>query len=128
MREPQATASRVRRSATTSRDQVSTQTHHHSPGHRPALWWVIISFMEGEIYPRSVTAAPVESPVSIPQFSSTRLSVPPTPFIGREKQRAEVCDLLNRPDVRLLTVTGPGGIGKTRLALSVVEALRGENA
>jgi non-specific serine/threonine protein kinase len=56
------------------------------------------------------------------------LPIPPTPFIGRARQVAEVCGLLRRAPVRLLTLTGPGGIGKTRLALSVGEALRGEFA
>ena len=47
----------------------------------------------------------------------TNLPVPATPFLGREKELEEVVALLNREDVRLLTLTGPGGTGKTRLAL-----------
>jgi predicted ATPase/class 3 adenylate cyclase len=45
----------------------------------------------------------------------TNLPVPATPFLGRERELAEVLDLLE--DARLLTLTGPGGTGKTRLAL-----------
>jgi predicted ATPase/class 3 adenylate cyclase len=45
------------------------------------------------------------------------LPLQPTPFLGREREVGEVVDLLMRPDVRLLTLTGPGGTGKTRLAL-----------
>ena len=45
------------------------------------------------------------------------LPLQPTPFLGREDQVAQVVDLLSRDDVRLLTITGPGGVGKTRLAL-----------
>ncbi|HYI26069.1 MAG TPA: LuxR C-terminal-related transcriptional regulator [Thermomicrobiales bacterium] len=45
--------------------------------------------------------------------------VPLTTFIGRDQEVATVTGLLNRPDVRLLSLTGPGGIGKTRLALQV---------
>jgi predicted ATPase/class 3 adenylate cyclase len=47
----------------------------------------------------------------------TNLPVPATPFLGREGELDEVVGLLRREDVRLLTLTGPGGTGKTRLAL-----------
>jgi predicted ATPase/class 3 adenylate cyclase len=47
----------------------------------------------------------------------TNLPVPATPFLGREGEVAELSALLGRDDVRLLTLTGPGGTGKTRLAL-----------
>jgi len=47
----------------------------------------------------------------------------PTPFIGREKEVAALGQLLCREDVRLVTLTGPGGTGKTRLALQVAAEL-----
>jgi len=47
----------------------------------------------------------------------TNLPVPATGFMGRVSELAEVLSLLSREDTRLLTLTGPGGTGKTRLAL-----------
>ena len=47
----------------------------------------------------------------------SNLPVPATPFIGRETELRDVVAKLTHPDTRLLTLTGPGGTGKTRLAL-----------
>jgi predicted ATPase/class 3 adenylate cyclase len=51
------------------------------------------------------------------------LPVQPTPLIGREQIGATACGLLRHADIRLLTLSGPGGTGKTRLGLQVAADL-----
>ena len=51
------------------------------------------------------------------------LPIPPTPLIGREREMAELSELISNPQCRLITITGPGGMGKTRLALAVATNL-----
>jgi hypothetical protein len=70
------------------------------------------------------TTGAVAERLSEPEPAPTlRLHVPLTPLIGREQDAAGAVALLGRPEVRLLTLTGPGGVGKTRLGLEVAARL-----
>src|SRR5437016_13483602 len=57
------------------------------------------------------------------QMSKDIMPVQFTPLIGREQELTHVCALLRKPEVRLLTLIGPGGVGKTRLGVATVSAL-----
>src|SRR5581483_6695943 len=68
----------------------------------------------------------IASALGAPQPAETRrhnLPAPTTSFHGREEQLATALDALRRPDVRLLVLLGPGGAGKTRLAIEAARTL-----
>ena len=67
--------------------------------------------------PRFETLARGRVAASEPPARSSALPVPPTRLLGRARELDTINARLEDPDVRLLTLTGPGGIGKTRLAL-----------
>jgi predicted ATPase/transcriptional regulator with XRE-family HTH domain len=67
------------------------------------------------------TSSPFRIPISTSRIPTERPSLPyqPTPFFGRETELREIARILADPACRLLTLLGPGGIGKTRLAVEV---------
>ena len=68
-------------------------------------------------YPDVDPSLSAPASVGMPQT----LPVPATPLLGRQREVDAVVDLLRRSDVRLVTLTGPAGVGKTRLAVQVIE-------
>ncbi|HAY85372.1 MAG TPA: hypothetical protein DCY42_10765 [Chloroflexi bacterium] len=77
-------------------------------------------YAEGQIGSKAGSSLSLASPAA---KKSHNLPTPLTNFIGRTKELAEVTELLQQPEVRLISLTGPGGTGKTRLALEAGWAL-----
>ncbi len=97
--------------------QAPVPAHIQSAGRRLGL------SQEERAQLSSISTAPVTTPIP-PEIARSPVPIPPTPLVGREREVREVADLLRRSDVRLLTLTGPGGAGKTRLSLEVALGAR----
>ncbi len=73
----------------------------------------------------NIVMFPHPSPDEESRLPRHHLPTPLTLLIGREQDAAAACALLQRPEVRLVTFRGAGGVGKTRLALQVATDLQG---
>ena len=78
-----------------------------------------------------LTAARPASPTELHASASSPylpLPVPPTSLVGRQRELADLTSLVGRADTRLVTLVGPGGIGKTRLGQQLAKNLRDQFA
>src|SRR5258708_22584468 len=79
---------------------------------------------EGPAMQDNVVIFPQPLPGERTAHPGYHLPAPLTPLVGREQDVAAVCALLSRPEVRLVTLTGTGDVGKTRVALEVAAFLQ----
>lgn len=79
-----------------------------------------------EMFSRRVPLEQIEPVVVDPDTCDpiNNLPIPPTPFVGRQSELQEISNRLLDPSCRLVTLLGPGGIGKTRLAIQVAQDQR----
>jgi predicted ATPase len=113
------------RRAQAIREEMGVSESGYFTDQRQALAWLGSRLRELEeaarsrltVLPSLVTASSGAAPARLP----TQL----TPFIGREAERVRIADLLSQETCRLLTLVGPGGMGKTRLAVQVAEEQQG---
>ncbi len=77
----------------------------------------------GRLFQLVIEDLPSDFPPLKTSYHLHNLPAQPTSFIGREQEVVAVCSLLRQEDVRLLTLTGTAGVGKTRLSLQAAENL-----
>jgi predicted ATPase/class 3 adenylate cyclase len=75
------------------------------------------------LFQLAVDGLPADFPALKSLGAASSLPRPPTSLVGRVGELAELTELLRTPDVRLVTLTGPGGSGKTRLAIALAQGL-----
>ena len=77
---------------------------------------------------RDALVASARTPAAVDELLGTSLPLPPTPLLGRDADVEVLQRWLEDPAARLVTLIGPGGVGKTRLALEIARAISAETA
>ncbi len=86
---------------------------------RPETQALALQLQAATRVPKSMPEVSAPSAPSLATYTPSRLPISSTPFVGREAELADLALTLSDPEVCLLTIFGPGGMGKTRLALEV---------
>ena len=91
----------------------------------PDIMAIVVTDMAGKVLATHGSPPEAVAPARLSPPAPT-LRLPPqfTRFFGREEEIARLQTLLSDPEIRLVTLTGPGGSGKTRLALQTAQRLR----
>ncbi len=84
---------------------------------RPETQALALQLQNATRVPQAVPDLSAPAAPSRVTYTPSRLPISSTPFVGREAELADLALTLSDPEVRLLTIFGPGGMGKTRLAL-----------
>jgi predicted ATPase len=104
--------------------QEASYRHFGTPAELTRLVRDDLAVLLSERFAAAGPAAAGTAPSRASSRGPRPLPVSVTSLVGRERDIDEVASLVSRPEVRLVTLTGPGGIGKTRLAVAVGERLR----
>lgn len=99
-----------------------------APAAETTALWQQIRAGEGFATPAAPTAPAGAEPITVttPPPPLVRLPAGPTPFVGRQEELRTLASLLADPTARLITLLGPGGTGKTRLAIAAAQAAAGQ--
>jgi non-specific serine/threonine protein kinase len=126
--EPPPSVSSVRPDLPEALDAVIARAMAKSPEERFATCREMIeaarAALGGSVAAMSAKAASAVVSPSAPAQPRSNLPVPPTPIVGREEELGAVTALLGDPAARIVTLTGIGGTGKTRLALEAASSLQ----